>query len=39
MAEVVCFPLYRRQKLIRELKRTRTTNERVVCVTPHGGRA
>ena len=28
MAEVVCFPLHRRQKLIRELKRTRTTNER-----------
>jgi hypothetical protein len=28
MAEIVCFPLHRRQKLIRELKRTRTTNER-----------
>jgi hypothetical protein len=28
MAEVVCFPLHRRQKLIRELRRKRTTNER-----------
>jgi hypothetical protein len=28
MAEVICFPLHRRQKLIRELKRTRTINER-----------
>ena len=28
MAEIICFPLNRRQKLIRELKRTRTTIER-----------
>jgi hypothetical protein len=28
MADIICFPLNRRQKLIRELKRTRTTNER-----------